>query len=435
MRCLSRIVAVVMTAMLLLPGVLEVSAQEATPTTKVEQFDLAAMALTPTELDDLGYADYLIADGRSQTLEDRVTEQTTSSNNPDEIRAFLAGLGWIRGYRSRLAHPVEAGTEDFDALVSSGITQFADEDGAHRGWELISNLDTNSGGATLVEDAETIGDESRIIDVGETTFDGGEPHPGMRIVFRTGTLVGDLIVFGVPGESVVQADVEALATRQLARMTDVVENGAPGLGLDALRWQGIGLTDPDIDNYVKLDGETFVGLGDTEQDIAQMEKNNADASDYYQYEASLSSTVFQFTRVARFSDETTAEAWVNNAYDRTVTDLPEGAALEQLSDAPSFGDGSTVLRAISTSEGGIVTGIAVFMRFGSVGVNLVIGQYDPIESTAGSASPEAAPDITSLLALSTLVVDDVIEMAQAQADCFEAHSCAESVPLPDWIDA
>lgn len=122
-----------MAAMLLLPGVLVANAQDDMFATDGDQLDIAAMALTPTDLDDLGYADYLIADGRSQTLEDRVTEQSTAADNPAAVRGFLEGLGWIRGYRSRLAHPLEAGTEDFDALISSGVTQFADEDGAHRG--------------------------------------------------------------------------------------------------------------------------------------------------------------------------------------------------------------------------------------------------------------------------------------------------------------
>lgn len=265
--------------------------------------------------------------------------------------------------------------------------------------------------ATPVADAETIGDESQLIDVGETSFDGGEPHPGLRIVFRSGTLVGDLIVFGAPGEPLVQADVEALAARQLERMTDVVENGAPGLSLKALRWQGTGLTDPDVDNYVKLNGEAFVGLGDTEQDIAQAQANYADATDHYRYEAQLTPTLFQYTSLARFPDEELAANWVTGAYDRTELNRPEGAILETVTGVPSFGDESVVLKITTPIEGGEAIGYAVFVQIGTDTVSLAI------------------------ISLDTLEADDVIAMAEAQITCFEADSCAESVPLPDWVSA
>jgi len=396
--------------MLLMPNVLAVNAQGAMGVANVEQLDLAAMALTPVDLDDLGFVDYVIADGRSQTLEDRVAEQTATGDDPDEIRTFLSDLGWIRGYRSRLAHPVEAGVEDFDALISSGITQFTDEANAQRGWELVAGLDVSSGEGSEIEDAEMIGDESRLIDVGEQSFDGGQMHPGLRIVFRSGVLVGDLIVFGVPGEPLVPADLETLATRQLERMDDVTVDGGPGLSLQVLRWQGDSIADPDIDNYVKLDGDAFIGLGDTKQNIAQAETNFADAIDHYRYEAQLISTLFQYTSVASFRDSDAADAWVSGALDRTELNRPEGAELEEVTDVPTFGDESVVLKITTPVEDGEAVGYAVFAHLGDIGISL------------------------AFISLNTLEPDDVIAMFDDQIACFEAGSCAESVPLPIWVN-
>src|SRR5262245_15464855 len=85
-----------------LPGAMTASAQPASPVASpvagVAPLDVAAMALTPDDLADNGFADFLVADGRTQTLDDRVAEQAASGGDPAQIRALLTGLGWIRGY-------------------------------------------------------------------------------------------------------------------------------------------------------------------------------------------------------------------------------------------------------------------------------------------------------------------------------------------------
>lgn len=410
-RRFARLVGLIAAAMLLLPGVLAASAQQATPEAEASALDLAAMVLTPVDLDDLGMSDFVIADGQSQTLEDRVDEQEAAGSNPANVRANLQDLGWIRGYRSRLAHADTVGSDDFDALISSGVTQYADEEGATQGWNLASLLDVTSGEADFIERDVTIGDESRLIDTGTLQFGDNQDHPGLRLVFRAGTLVGDLIVFGVPDVAIDPADIEALAARQLEQMEAVATGAGPGLSLKVLRWQGIGFADPDIDNYLKLDDDAFIGLGDDEQDIEQSENTYADAIDHYRYEAALTESLFQYTSIVSFPDAETAAEWVSGALDRTEENRPPDSTLKEVTDAPTFGDSSVVLTATVPVQGSDATGHVVFVQFGDEVVSV------------------------SLFALGGLDVDNVIAMAEAQVACYEANDCLESVPVPSWVNA
>lgn len=398
-----------------MPAALGASAQSASPVASpaagVAPLDVAAMALTPDDLADNGFADFLVADGRTQTLDDRVAEQAAGGGDPAQIRTLLTGLGWIRGYRSRLAHPIAAGNEDFDALVSSGIVQFADPDGSEAGWGLISQLDTGAGEGTPTASPRTLGDRSRLIDLGAVSLDDGKMHAGFRLVFQRGALVGDLIVFAAPDQTLTVSDVQALGERQLERMERVLADGGPGLSVTVLRWRGSSFDDPDVDNYLKLDGKLFMGLGDTDQDTAIATETYRDATDWYRYEAALSDSTFQYTSVTRFPSASLAGEWVRTAFDRTDKNRPTDSTLEQVSAVPSFGDESVVLRVTTPVEGGEASGYAVFVGIGDEAFSLAI------------------------ISLNGLDVADITAMAAAQVGCFEAGNCAEAAPLPAWVNA
>ncbi|MEA2525058.1 MAG: hypothetical protein QOF73_2285 [Thermomicrobiales bacterium] len=406
-----RLVCLLLALIALVPAAMTARAQDASPASGAAPLDLAAMALTPDDLADLGLADFLIADGRTQSLEDRVAQQAADDgDDPDEVRRSLSELGWTRGYRSRLVHPLTSDSEDFDALVSSGVIQFDDSDGARSGWGLISQLDFISGEATPTAGSQTIGDRSQLLDLGEVTLD-GTTHPGLRLIFQHGALVGDIIVYAAPGQPLATADIEALAERQIERMDEVLADGGPQLSFKILRWGGLGLSDPDVDNYLKFDGTHYVGLGDTEQDIATATATYADATDYYRYEAALTETLFQTTSVAQFPTADVAVDWVDGAEARTAKNLPAEATLERVTDVPSFGDESVVLKVTSPIEEGEATGYAVFASMGDQAISF------------------------GLIALGDLDAADFTAMATDQLACFEAGSCTESMPLPTWASA
>jgi hypothetical protein len=317
-------------------------------------------------------------------------------------------MGWVRQYRSRLAHPTVPFGDDFDALIVTGITQIATVGGAIAAFD--STVASASRNAAPVDRPRVIGDQSGLFQL-EARMPDGSMHPELRLVFRHGALVCDLIVVGAAGETLLAADIEALAERQIERIDRVLAGDAPGLSLKVLRWRGLGINDPDLDNYLKLDGTMYAVLGDDESDIAISAENYQDATDYYRYEAALTESLFQFTSVVQFPTDDVAAAWVRDAYARTDRNRTADTTLEQVTPAPSLGDESVVLKATTPVEGGTAYAYAVFFQVGDQAVGLAI------------------------ISLSDLDIANVIAMAADQAACFEAGDCTESAPLPSWIGA
>jgi hypothetical protein len=318
-------------------------------------------------------------------------------------------MDWTRQYRSRFTHPTAPGGEDFDALIATSATQFATAEGAAIGYD--STITSAAGEGTPVDRPSSIGDESQLFEQPETTLDGSDLHPSLRIIYRHGFLVTDLIVIGASGETLDPADIEALAERQIERTDRVLAGDAPNLSFKTLRWQGIGIGDADVDNYLKLDGQMYVGLGDSEEDTANAAETYQDATDYYRYEAALTQSLLQLTSIAQFPSADLAAAWVQDAFARTEKNLPVGATLETVTDAPEFGDSTVVLHVESPAEDLTLTGYAVFVQFN-----------DQILSFA-------------LVSIADLDFANVSAMATEQVACFEAGDCSASVPLPSWISA
>jgi len=273
-----------------------------------------------------------------------------------------------------------------------------------------STVASASGNAAPLDRPRVIGDQSQLFQLVERTSD-GSVHPELRLVFRHGAFVCDLTVVGATGETLAADDTEALAERQIERMDRVLAGDAPGLSLKVLRWRGLGINAPDLDNYLKLDGTMYAALGDAESDIATTVENYQDATDYYRYEAALTESRFQFTSIVQFPTNEIAAAWVRDAFARTDKDRTPDTTLEPVADVPSFGDESVLLRATSPVEGGTAYAYAVFFQVGDQAVSLAI------------------------ISLSDLDVANVTAMAADQAACFAAGDCTESVPLPSWIGA
>jgi hypothetical protein len=384
-------------------------AQDATPVASPvagAPLDLAAMTLTVDDLAEVGLTDYVIADGRSQSLMDRAIEQSSSADEAQSTLSGLQSIGWDRGYRSRLARQTDASTESFDALVSSGVTVFTDDADMELAWSLLSQVDAGSGAET-VDDTEIVGDNAVFTKLGQSQFDDGTLHEASRYMFLTGNIVGDIIVFAPENEVIAAAQIVELAKTQLARIDSARSGDAPGLSNKVLRWRGLGLTDPDLANYLKLDGVAWNSLGDEEVDIARSIESYQDATTHFRYEAALSETIFQQSSIALFPTETLAEAWVAGAYDRTVANTPEDGSVEILADAPSFSDDSVTMKAlIPNGQGGTATGYAIAVSYGQEGV------------------------LFSVISVGDLSESVALELLSAEIACYESGDCTESVELP-----
>ncbi len=382
---------------------------DATPASTSAPLDLAAMALTPADLEALGFDGYLVADGRTQTLEDRAAEQADDEDSQAEVSTFLSGIGWVRGYRARLARPITDGEEDFDGLVSTSVTQFADTSGANTGFDLTSDRDVREGNATPVAEAETVGDRSEVVQIGDVTLDDGNPHQGLRVIFQHEEFIGDIVAVSPPDQPFETDDIQALATRLLERIEAVLADGGPDLSVKVLRWQGTGLADPDLDNYLMLDDETYEALGDSAEERADDAVDYEDATDRYAYEAALSDRLFQSTTIVRFSAEDAAGAWVQGSFDRASDDQDAETVLEEVTDAPSFGDESVALRYTTPSGDEEVTVYAVIVRVGDVAIGIGVASLDELDAA------------------------DVWAMAEAQLACYEAGDCTVAAEPPAGI--
>jgi hypothetical protein len=176
-----------------------------------------------------------------------------------------------------------------------------------------------------------------------------------------------------------------------------------------LRVQGIGLSDPDLDNYRKLDGTLFESLGDDDEDRARDTETYQDATDWYSYEALIADTLLQDSSIAQFPTADLAAAWVQGAFARADANRTTDSTVETV-DAPSFGDESVVLRITIPVQDVTAVGYGLVARFGdqTVGFGII--------SLSGRLS-----------------FDDFAALAEIQVDCFDTGNCAESVPLPaDW---
>jgi hypothetical protein len=394
-----------------------VLAQEATPQPRPiaspapapALLDLAAMTLTPTDLADVGLSGFTVADGRTQSLDDRIAMQAAEGVDPQALRTYLTEVGWTRQYRSRLARATTPGEEEFDLLILSDITQYADAQGAATMFPVVSQIDVRAGAATPVADARPIGDQSLVLSVAPfETSDGTTAH-GTRVFFRHGALIGDVIALADAGVTVSVEIVRTLAARLFQRVDAVLAAGGPGLSLKVLRLQGIYRDDPDVDNYLRLAGEAYVGLGDADDEVARDAATYADASDFYRYEAMLTSSLHQTVSLAEFPSNGSASTWLQQALVRAEANRPPGATVDVVADAPGFGEESVVLALAASIDGHQYVGYNVYARQGNQVVSF------------------------GLISLGDLPFATFLELAAMQVACFEGDGCPESAPLPPGL--
>jgi hypothetical protein len=395
-------------------ALIPVLAQEATPQSRPIAspapapilLDLAAMTLTPTDLADVGLSGFTVADGRAESREDRIANQVAEGADPQAVRTNLTRLGWTREHRSRLARPTTPGEEDFDLLVTSSVTQYADAEGAVAGYRAGSLYLVHADDETPVPGTQPIGAQSQVLAIPEVVTSDGKTFQGTRLYFQHGALIGDVIAFATPGITVSVATGQALASRLIERIDAVLADGGPGLSFKVLRLQGIGLGDPDLDNYLKLAGDAYLGLGETDEESGARTASFAEASDLYQYEALVTKTLFQQVDLAVFPAARLASTRVQRTLVRARAELPSEATVGVVADAPAFGDESVVLRVSVTIEGDQFVGYGVVARHGS----RVVG--------------------FALISLGDLSLAGFLELAAMQVACLVGDACLESVPLP-----
>jgi hypothetical protein len=187
----------------------------------VRTVDLAAMALTPFDLDDVGLTGFGQQTSEFLTLEEQVEQLVAAPSlgkDAEAIRAGLSGAGFQRRYQRQLGLPSRPGAPPsrLRTFVAPYIIEYASLEGAVTGFTL---LETEEAGAGMkdVSGTHVIGNRSEITRFRRST-DYGEPYRALDLTFQVDNLVAGVTVGEFGGREPDLATVEALAERLLEKV-------------------------------------------------------------------------------------------------------------------------------------------------------------------------------------------------------------------------
>ena len=427
----SIVVSIVFLLSLLLPAAMA-TAQDATPAaspTAGQPLDLAAMALTPDDVDIPGLGSW---SSQALTLDQEVASRAEyDQKDPAVVRESLVAAGWQRQYQSILAAPEVYGTESsvLAQFVLSYVREFADAEGASAGLAFLedeSGRPSASGGATpvagemsLAEDipgTRVIGDESEItrhlgIDPGD-----GRSYRALDLTFRTGNLVAGVSLYDYLGGEPDVAEIEALAQTYLERIEQVRAEGAPGLSNRVVRLDAPGIV-PGRDDYLRLDGVYVPYYNESPETTAFYSTFYGDAIDLYFVSQSLPAgstetggdDVTYENYFSRFADEAAATDYLAGTEERLAG--LGGYAVEALPDAATIGDESRTFAITGQAGGQERRGYELYARVGNEVVDILI-----------FAQPEAP-------------LAAVEELARAQVACLQSEELCARMPVPAALAA
>lgn len=368
--------------------------------------DLAAMALTAADLEDVGLPEFGIAGGRTYTIEEAAADAAEARGGADAdiepYRQALGDAGWRRSVQSTLAVPRADEPDFFAQSVSSYVDEYADAAGAAEAFAFFNDETAYTElEIRQIRGTRTFGEESLYVRFRGTADDTGERFQGLGLAFRLGNLEAGVLVYDWNDEAVAVGAIDALANRLLER----VEAGlgeAGGLSTAALAIEGFSVGDG-YANYLRRAGETFPSFGETpaEAEAAQP----AAARDVFltrQYVGAGSpddagDDAVYAVWLYRFPEEADAIAWLDVERDEAGVYAAPVAAFGEDGFAYSYavGEGTAARRGYVGST-----------RVGAVGMTMEVG------------GPPEAP----LAAFE--------ELAGAQLACLEAGDCPENRPLP-----
>ena len=403
--------------LLILTGILgagtndSVAAQDAGDSNAV---DFAAMTLTTTDLEQTGFAGYLVNYGYVAPLDEIVALVAESKDLPeDEVRETLEDAGLAYWYTNSHYLPLDAEDSQSPASreVSSYVLQFANEKGAVAAGAF---LEDESGDKTA-EDLRGVadfGEQSEATRYRATDPVTGDEFSAVDLTIRLGTLHVGVRMTDWVGQEPELAEVEALAARLVARAEGVLANGGPRLSPRAVRLTGDGIQ-PLLDTYSLLDGEAIQLYNESARDRLRRQNEAAGMGQTDEYGVwqllapggeAAEDDVWYMLSLLRFTDDDAADDWLSQTEER-VSANANFTEFEIDDNAPPVGDAS-VTYTVEWANAPIV--------FRSVGVR--VGATVAVIDMQGPDAPPAA---------------GVEAVAEAQARCLENGACTEPLALPE----
>ena len=380
--------------------------------------DLAAMTLTPSDLETAGLAGLGLTSGQALSvtdLADRAVWPAGAGEEQDAVRDALDAAGWQQGYGATLASLWEPNRSDLGRQVEVEVAAYADAPGAEQGFALVPDVFV-TGPVEAVPSTRQFGDDSRLTRVAARDPQAGAPSQELALGFRQGRLTARVLIRDWSGNEPTLETIEALAARLSARIGRVLEDGGPELSIYVLRVEPRAHA-VQSETYVRLAGEDIRSTYETPEGFATRVATYGEAIDVFtsstEIEASDSSYSLGFSAdLYRFAAEDQAAAWLREAPIRlnqgtdvitfTVEEGVAGFDDEALAVTLDRDFGQDGIEVYHTS--------AVLFRSGAVVADIRLTRvYDPPSMPATK------------------------ELAAAQAACLAATHCLSNLPVPDSL--
>jgi hypothetical protein len=342
----------------------------------------------------------------------------------DEIREQLEEIGWLGRYNSPLSIDLESDPSLPAVVAASHVTEYEDEAGAAEGFELP---EVDLGVAEEI-DAPELGDESRLSRITLDAGPDGRNYTSMHYTFRTGNLIGEVVIFVFEDSGIEPSTPEEMAESAktlLDRMNAVLEDDSPDLFRMVLR----PAPDPALlwnDQYEFLqvvDGE-FIGRfnitpGEVEEYQEFTEVNGVVTE--YVYEAYFQELDSDdevlvdggyYATVSLLENEGDAANYGQASVDDWVANPDDYLSVEPLEDELEGYDGIVGNTFEFESElGNVVSGYSLYASVGNIAVSVALYDMDGVE------------------------LDAALMLLEFQVDCVTAgpESTCEPQPIADHV--
>ena len=377
--------------------------------------DLAAMTLTPADLAAVGWDRLGLASGQTLSatdLADRAVWPAGAGEEQDAVYDTLLKAGWQQAYGASFATFWDPNRVDPGRQVDVEVVAYTDAAGAAQGFALVPDVFA-TGSITAVTGARPIGDEARLVRVAARDPQAGTPSQELVLGFRHGRLTARVLLRDWTGAEPTVATVEALATRLLTRIKQVVQTGGPGLSIQALRVsqrENATLAE----SYVRLDGEDIRSAYQSSVEFAAEVASYEAATDVYssrtEMAANDSSYTLDFsTDLYLFPNTDQASAWLREAPTRLDqgVDVTAFAIEEEIVEIGDEAIAMTLVRDPDHDGIEVMNTAGVLVRSGAVVADIrLIRLYDP-------------PSLSA-----------VMELAAGQAACLAGDDCRQALNMP-----
>jgi hypothetical protein len=381
--------------------------------------DLAAMALTPADIEDAdlsweGSGDYGVRSSRLLYADAYVEVAAAFLFASEErLAATFEEAGLIRAHDVLLS-PRKVADGDVGRDIFSSVVEYADRDGAAAAWAFLQDL-PRAGEMLEVEGLDAVGEAAyAVLEAGDDP-DTGDPYASLETSVLVGRFHLSVLVADWGGTEPGIEDAEALTRALVEKAEQGLRSLVPGLSNQVLRLTGE-TVNTTSDTYTLREGRDISLYNDPVEDPEDVEARleaigQTDA--YRVWQELVPATGNQgddsvyYLSVIRFVDDAAAAAWLADrpdaieAYD-SFTDVkfvPD--------DEVDYGDAAFSYTAESVTTGTHFHNITV--------------QVDDQIVILDISGPTTAP------------VDAIAPLVEAQLACLEAGECLEPMELPEAL--